>query len=241
MFSAKPFAFAAALAGAAFALTAPGAASAGTVVKSSGPSAAEFPVGKKLKDTDRITLKDGDSVTVLTAKGTRVISGAGIHVVGARGAANSTKFASLTRQKSARQLRTGAIRGGDQDVTNPNIWNVDVTQSGKYCLADPGIVRLWRPDKEAVATYSITKPSGAAVNIIFDADDADAPWNTSEMALDEGTEFTIRGPGGVPETKVTFAIITFDPATADAETLGETFIENGCMGQLELLSSSLEG
>lgn len=241
MFSAKHMAVAVALAGATFTIAAPDIAKAGTVVKSSGPSAAQYPVGKKLKDTDRIVLKAGDKVTVLTSKGTRVISGAGTHVVGARGAANSAKFALLTRQKSARRVRTGAVRGGEGTATNPSIWNVDVTQSGPFCLADSGIVRLWRPDKEGVATYSIAKPTGTTVNVLFDDGDADAPWDTNQMPLASDTEFTIRGPGGVPETKVSFAMIEFDADASDAEMLAETFIENGCMGQLELLSSSLGG
>lgn len=241
MFSARHMAVAAALAGATIAIVAPDAARAGTVVKSSGPSAAEYPVGKKLKDTDRITLKEGDSITVLTAQGTRVISGAGTHVVGARGAASSAKFALLTRQKSARRVRTGAVRGGEGAATNPSIWNVDVTQSGTFCLADASIVRLWRPDKEGVATYSIAKPTGTTVNVLFDDGDADAPWDTNQMPLAADTEFTIRGPGGVPETRVNFAMIDFDADNSDAETLAETFIENGCMAQLELLSSSLAG
>ena len=50
-------------------------AQAGVVVKSSGPSAATYPVGRKLSDSSTITLRAGDSVTVLTDSGTRVITG----------------------------------------------------------------------------------------------------------------------------------------------------------------------
>ena len=76
MFSARHMAVAAALAGATIAIAAPEAAQAGTVVKSSGPSAAQYPVGKKLKDTDRITLKDGDSIRNRLAGCARVQCGA---------------------------------------------------------------------------------------------------------------------------------------------------------------------
>ena len=62
------------------------AAQAGVVVKSSGPSAASYPVGKKLDDAASVTLRNGDSITVLTDSGTRVITGPGTHRVGARGA-----------------------------------------------------------------------------------------------------------------------------------------------------------
>ena len=54
-------------------------AQAGVVVKSSGPSAETYPVGKKLDDAASVTLRTGDSITVLTGSGTRVISGPGTH------------------------------------------------------------------------------------------------------------------------------------------------------------------
>ena len=92
MFSVKPLLMAVVLGGAAVAVVAPDVAKAGTVVASSGPSAGKYPVGKKLKDTDRITLRAGDSVTVLDSRGTRIISGAGTHMVGARGASKRSTF-----------------------------------------------------------------------------------------------------------------------------------------------------
>ena len=58
-------------------LALPGIAAAAIVVASSGPSARNFPAGKKLDDAASITLQAGDSVTVLDAKGTRVLRGAG--------------------------------------------------------------------------------------------------------------------------------------------------------------------
>ena len=83
-------------------------AQAGVVVKSSGPSAGTYPVGKKLDDASSVTLRSGDSLTVLTSSGTRVITGPGTHRVGARGASKRTAFAMLTRQRSGARVRTGA-------------------------------------------------------------------------------------------------------------------------------------
>ncbi|MCP5397521.1 MAG: hypothetical protein H6918_12495 [Sphingomonadaceae bacterium] len=237
MFSAKTRMKAIALAGAAFGLGLAGAAQAGVVVASSGPSASQYPKGKKLDDNDRIVLKDGDSVTILDAKGTRVLTGPGTRVVGTRGAPNRTKFAMLTRQRSATRARTGAIRGTEGALTNSNLWYVDTSISGTMCLADPSLVRLWRPTKEGVATYSITAPSGGTVNVLFDDGDTDAPWDTQLLPLSEDVEYTIRGPGGVPESKVSFALLESPPT--EPEGLAAVLIEKGCTSQLDLLASAM--
>ena len=86
-----------------------GAAQAGVVVKASGPSVGQFPVGKKLDDSSTVSLKAGDSITVLTANGTKVITGPGQFTVGVRGESKRSTFAVLTRQASGARVRTGAV------------------------------------------------------------------------------------------------------------------------------------
>ena len=121
-------------------------AQAGVVVKSSGPSAETYPVGKKLDDAASVTLRTGDSITVLTGSGTRVISGPGTHRVGARGASKRTAFAMLTRQQSGARVRTGAVRGGATgSSTNSNLWNIDISRPGKVCLPAGDAITFWRP------------------------------------------------------------------------------------------------
>ncbi len=217
------------------------AAQAGVVVKSSGPSAGQYPPGKKLDDDARITLKAGDSVTVLTGGGTRVISGAGTHRVGARGASKRSTFAVLTRQRSSQRVRTGAVRAPDGVMAmlrSPNLWYVDVSQSGTVCVANPDAVRLWRPGTEGNATYvlaSATSPDH--VHVAFADGEMDTGWNTDQMPLAEGASYTIMGPDGASASEVTFTMLD-DPAV-DAEGLAEQLIGKGCMVQLELLTSAM--
>ncbi|MEP4785541.1 MAG: hypothetical protein ABJX46_12505, partial [Erythrobacter sp.] len=117
-----------ALGAGAFALATPAAAD--VVVKSSGPSAKTFPVGKKLKSTTRITLRAGDTVTILGKSGTRILRGAGTYRVGARGRSTKATFANVTRSRS--RSRPGVARAGTiDDPFAPNMWYVDVTKSGK--------------------------------------------------------------------------------------------------------------
>ena len=56
-------------------------------------------------------------------------------------------FAVLTMQRSAQRVRTGAVRAGKGVVqpASPNLWFVDVANSGKRCLVAGQPVRLREP------------------------------------------------------------------------------------------------
>jgi hypothetical protein len=232
----------AALAGA-FALGA-GAAMAGVIVKSSGPSAGEYPVGKKVADDATITLKAGDSITVLTADGTRVMKGAGSFKVSDNPTATRGRFAMLTRKRAARRVRTGAVRGGPTgeaaSPTNPNLWNVDVSQSGQMCLFDLNAVRLWRPQTEGIATYRvIDTASESSIDVTFD-DGADTVGiDPARMTFETGKHYTIAGPEGTDVANVTFAVV--QGSDDNAEALADELIEAGCMAQVNLMADRLGG
>lgn len=236
MFSARTIAAALALGVAGLAAS---AAQAGVVIASSGPSAAQFPKGKKLADTDRITLKDGDSVTILDAGGTRVLKGAGTYRVGGRATADRSKFAALTRQRAATRVRTGAVRAGETagPVLSPSLWYVDVSKSGKMCIADPTGVSLWRPNAEGDGIYQIASTS-ASINtqIQFDEQATTAAWNGEKMPLWDGATYAITGPGGSLKSIVTFALLPSVPD--DPEELANALLEKGCQTQLDLLATA---
>jgi len=60
------------------------------VVRSTGPSAAQYPTGKKIAANGTIRLQRGDRVTVLDKSGTRVLTGPGTFSLNRRVAATST-------------------------------------------------------------------------------------------------------------------------------------------------------
>ncbi len=230
----------ASVAGAAAALAFPQAASADVVVASSGPSATQYPVGRKLGESDQIMLKAGDSVTVLGAGGTRVISGAGSHRVGARGAAKRSTFATLTRQRSAARVRTGAVRGDltGAEVTRPNIWYVDVTQSGTMCVADAAAVQMWRPVSTGAATYLVASPASPDhVHVAFLDGEMTAGWSAEQLPVAEGSTYVITGPDGGAGAQVTFAMLGTEPD--NPEDMADALIAKGCTGQLALLTSAM--
>ncbi len=217
-------------------------AEAGVVVSSSGPSAGQFPVGRQIGDSERITLRAGDSITVLDDAGTRVLRGAGTFVLARQsGASRNRAFASLTTQRSATRARTGAVRNaGVAEVSNPNLWYVDVASSGKVCLPGPEDVRLWRAVTESEDEYSIvvSGDAGSAQRVTFPEGEMLAVWNTANPPR-ENTTYTI---GLAPEdqaSQIEFAFIGEPPATP--EDLAAALIDNGCTTQLELMSSAMMG
>jgi hypothetical protein len=225
---------------AAAALALPVAAMAGVVVKSTGPSAAQYPIGTKLDDNASITLQPGDVITVLTAQGTRVIKGGGTFRVGDRPQVAADRFAALTRKRAATRVRTGAVRGeGDAVTTNPNLWYVDVTRSGTICLYDLATVRLWRPATGTIETYRVAAADGAsAVEVTFDDIAAVAPLDPARLPIAEGQPYTIIAPDGSTSAQLSFVLLPEDAEAPDA--LAEALIAKGCTVQLEMLASALE-
>ncbi|MFM7403099.1 MAG: hypothetical protein ACKO1N_03165 [Erythrobacter sp.] len=210
------------------------------MVKATGPSATRYPVGTKLDDSASITLKAGDIITVLGADGTRVIKGAGTFRVGDRPQVAADRFASLTRQRAATRVRTGAVRGtNDGNPSNPSLWYVDVTRSGTICLHDLATVRLWRPGTEGTSTYKITEGATAAnAEVTFDDTVTVAALDPARLAVSEGGEYMIAAPDGSTTASINFALLSGDYAAPDS--LAEALIAKGCTVQLDALATSLE-
>ncbi len=214
-------------------------AQAGVVVKSSGPSAGAYPVGKKLDDDSSITLKDGDRVTVLTDSGTRVLSGAGSHRVGARGASKRTAFAMLTRQGSGARVRTGAVRGAATgEASNPNLWYVDTSHPGKLCLPQAASITFWRPSVEGEETWVLgSAVSDFHVHVMFEDGDATASLSSDELPMSQNRVFDLSGPAGGSKRRMEF--VALDSAPDDPEDLAVLLAEKGCASQLDMLSEKL--
>lgn len=231
--------FAASLA-AALACAAAPAAMAAIVVAASGPSAAQYPAGKKLDDNGQVTLRAGDTLTILDARGTRVLRGAGTFSVSAAAAGQdrSATFAALTRPRASQRVRTGAVRdpGASAKVMSPNLWYVDVTQGGTRCVLDPAGVRLWRGDASAAAEYRISGRASAAGTVSFAQSSMVASWDAA-APVSEGATYTLSRAGSPQSVTVSFAILPSAPSTP--EETAAALIEKGCSAQLDLLSQSL--
>jgi hypothetical protein len=212
------------------------AARAGVVVSSSGPSAGQFPVGRQIGSNEPVTLSDGDSITVLDNGGTRVFRGAGTFVLSSQSGANrNSAFASLTTQRSATRARTGAVRpGAVEEVSNPNLWYVDVAKSGTICLVDKQAVRFWRADTQAESSYTISdEASGETVaDVTFLAGEVLAAWDTAPLPV-EGAAYVV----GKSAVQVRFVFL--DEVPEGAEAMAQSLISHGCMLQLEQMAEAM--
>lgn len=218
-----------------------GMAGAGIVVASSGPSAATYPVGRKLDDAGTVTLRAGDTLTVLDAKGTRVLRGAGTFPVAARTGtpAKSATFAVLTMQRSAQRVRTGAVRTGvsGDAPASPNLWFIDVARPGRRCLVQGQPVRLWRLDTAAPASYGLTPAAGgASLAIGFAAGAGVAAWDGAKLPVRDGGRYAL-SLGGKPVGTIETVLLPEQPR--DAEAMAAELIAHGCSAQVDLLAATL--
>lgn len=244
MFSVKSKARALGLALAGACLSVSGAAAAGVVVKSTGPSAGTYPVGKKVADTSTITLRAGDKITVLVDGGTKVMQGPGTFRVGEGATRTRARFARLTRQGASNRARTGAVRGGAKgSASMPNLWLVNVAASGTTCLYDLENVQLWRPTADEGATYTIAEQgSETKFEVSFVTTEPDRALDPEGMKLADGSTYTITGPseGETLPTSVEVKIVALTETYRQPDALAAALAENGCMGQLEALGDIAE-
>ena len=225
-------------------MSVPGAAAAGVVVKSSGPSAGTYPVGKKVADASTITLRAGDKITVLTNGGTKVMQGPGTFRVGEGATRTRARFARLTRQGASNRARTGAVRGsGKGSPTMPNLWLVNVAASGTTCLYNLENVRLWRPEADEGQTYTIA-PQGSetALDVNFVETESQRSLDPEGLKLANGSTYTITGPaaGESPGTPVNVKIVALSETYRQPDLLASALAENGCLGQLAVLGDIAE-
>lgn len=231
-----------ALAGAAMSVS--GAAAAGVVVKSTGPSAGTYPVGKKVADSSTITLRAGDKITVLVNGGTKVMQGPGTFRVGEGATRTRARFARLTRQGASNRARTGAVRGGKAGAKSmPNLWLVNVAASGTTCLYDLENVRLWRPTSDEGATYTISQ-NGAEMTheVNFVVTEDGRALDPEALKLSDGGTYTITGPSSeeAPAEPVEVKIVALTETYRQPDALASALAENGCMGQLAALGDIAE-
>jgi hypothetical protein len=193
------------------------------VVRSVGPSAKAYPPGKALPDTASIALRPGDSVTLLGTSASRTLRGPGTFTA-------STVDRSSLSMAVGRRARFGAMRSGEISA-KPSLWDVDVTRSGKTCIAEPAKLKLWRPNAETSATLSI-RASGASQNIDFPAGHASVPW-PAKLPVADGGEYQLEWDGSGEPKKVSFVMVR--TPSADLVDAAQLLIDKGCQHQLDLL------
>ncbi|QTD55500.1 hypothetical protein [Parasphingorhabdus cellanae] len=217
------------------------------VVRSTGPSAKSYPAGKKLSNNAKLTLKKLDQVTILGKGGTRVLKGPGTFSVnrnGARQSSSSTRLSSFINNRGSSRARTGAVRSaGVTDTTvapkNPNLWYLDVTKGGKFCVSDANTLVLWRPDYTGSATASIVEPTnGTVTEVAWRKGNPLKSWPKTEAPLTNGASYRLIGSNVEKSVEVNFVMLNDAPKSLDEAAT--VLIANGCQSQLDLLVETLD-
>lgn len=231
---------------AAAALTTTGTAQAqAVVVRSTGPSATQYPQGKRLPANIKVTLRNGDRLTVLDQAGTRVLAGPGSFVLDGsvvrdRGAAS--RVSGIIAGGSNPRARTGAVRGAPPAMPAmaaqgpDSVWYIDVTKGGSYCVPNPTSLVLWRANRDQEATGKLAALSGGkATAVTWKRGSQVKLWPVNDVPVRDGATYTFSDPVG-PTVKITTHVIATVPAT-DLEVAG-VLGDRGCTAQLDVLANA---
>jgi hypothetical protein len=197
------------------------------VVRSSGPSAAQFPAGKSLSDSGRVTLRGGDTLVLLDAKGSRTLRGPGSFPVAAgSGKAAATSFAALVAQGSGRRGRVGAVR----PVPFPRqLWHASVDQGETFCFVQPSAIRLHRE--------SVTAARSVRVRDLGTGKSAEVSFAERQQLADWPAAVPLRDGGHYRIGSVELHAKAVQPSNGFAD-LGTALVGAGCGKQLDLLSAA---
>lgn len=216
------------------------------IVRSTGPSAAKYPVGKKLGANERVTLVAGDQIILLDQGKTLTIARAGTHNVSAAVGTSQTMTSTVTRmiaRDGGLRSRGGFIRGdnevADAKIRAPNIWLVDVRDGGNFCVADPARLLLWRPDMTGDAALRVEPGTGAgkAETLAFVDGQSFRRWPTDTVPLRFGETYRLSGTGTA--TPVAFRFVQMDAIPDAPDQIAEMLLAKGCTAQLARLVDTM--
>ena len=194
------------------------------VVRSSGPSAQSIRPGQSFADNAQVTLRAGDVITVLGGQATRTLRGPGTFPV----SAGATK---VVMANASRRGRFSAMRTGEMPPV-PSIWHLDVTQSGKVCVADSPKVQLWRADASEAVRVNLAPAGGAAQIVAWAAGQDVLDW-PKDLPVTTGATYEVSMSGSADTSRLVFA--SLGKAPQDEESLAEALIAQGCQNQLDAL------
>ena len=219
------------------------AAAQSMVVRSTGPSAGKYPAGAKLKSADKLTLVAGDKIVLMQAGKTRTLSGPG--TFGATGTVQASQSlgGNVTRMLAkgpTMRSRGGFSRGpGDETPANvraPNLWLLDYREAGTFCVLDPAVLMLWRPDMEGDTALEIESAGKKATVAIVDGANF-RKWPTDVLPVQYGTDYRLSGGGLAKPVTVRFTAVENAPDTVEGSI--DMLMAKGCSPQLNRLVDTM--
>lgn len=216
------------------------AAAQSMVVRSTGPSATKYPTGTKLKANDRLTLVAGDKVVLIQGGKTRTLTGAGTFSASGTvqvSQSSAERMTQMLAKRPPRQSRGGFSRGdvpAAAAIRAPNLWLLDYREGGTFCVADPAMLLLWRP--EATLGAVVTVEGGGKRGSVEMGDSQIRKWPV-DVPLQFGVDYLFSGGGLAAPVKVRFTPIEAMPETAD--TSADMLMAKGCTPQFDRLVDTM--
>ena len=188
------------------------------VVRSSGPSAKVYPVGKQLAPGAQVSLRAGDSLTVLGAAKALVLQGPGSFKIAAGGDMDA-----FSRSRFSARRGPPLPRGP---------WAIDVEQSGQVCAGAKQPISLWRSAADDEASVTITGANGKPVKLKWPAGSETLGW-PSTLPLKDGLTYRIAFAGRSAPSE--WKIASVGALAMDRSATAEALLNRGCQAQLDLL------
>lgn len=219
------------------------AAAQSMVVRSTGPSASKYPTGAKLKAADKLTLVAGDRVVLMQAGKTRTLSGPGTFGAGGTVQASQSLSGNVTRMlakgttmRSRGGFSRGELNTAPVDARAPNLWLLDYREAGTFCVLDPAVLMLWRPNMEGDTALEIESAGKKATVAIVDGANF-RKWPTDVLPVQYGTDYRLSGGGLAKPVTVRFAAVENAPDTVEGSV--DMLIAKGCSPQLNRLVDTM--
>jgi hypothetical protein len=213
------------------------------VVRSTGPSMATYPQGKRLPANAKVTLRTGDKVTVLDRAGTRVLSGPGSFTLDssvARDQNTANRVSGVLAGGGGARPRTGAVRGVPRPVaampppSPDSVWYIDVSRGGAYCIAGTDSPVLWRPNRAEQAMGKLSDGRGKTVDVTWKAGNPLKQW-PAQLPLVDGASYRFSDPVG-PNVTITTHLI--GPIAGDDLAVAGQLADKGCTAQLDVFANA---
>lgn len=201
------------------------------ILRSAGPSARNYPAGRRVADNASFTLRPGDIVVVLANGATRTFRGPGSY-----SAAGPVRRGTQMAGGGTVRRQTGAVRGDDPTtvVARPaDIWQFDVSQSGRACVLAGQRPVLWRPQSDRAVRLTITPQNGAAQTVAWNAGRATLDWPASVPVVD-GASYQLNWTGAPNPVRVTTQTLT-GLQIGNVEAVASAFLDKNCRSQLDVL------
>ena len=202
------------------------------ILRSVGPSARNFPAGRRVADKTSFNLRPGDTVVVLANGATRTFRGPGTYA-----ATGPVRRGTQVAGGGNVRRQTGAVRDAGLPavpLTQPtDIWQFDVSQSGRACVLPGRRPVLWRPQSSRAVRITITPQNGTAQTLNWNAGQATLEWPASIPVVD-GASYQLSWPGAASPIRVTTRTLT-GLSLSNVDAVASAFLTNNCRSQLDAL------